>query len=106
MTNILYPVPTGASSLFVHVLEAADVVHRMSTIQTEQVTLDALVSLDEITVGSRNRWQWTGVMNFHVYEHLLADFMRDASQCPSTRNSYISREHPHLAPEILDQVVR
>ena len=37
-----------------HVLETVDVVRRMSTIPTEQVTLDALVSLDEATAGSRN----------------------------------------------------
>ena len=104
--NLLYPVPTGPSSLFVHLLEAPDVLPRMSTIRTEQVKFGALVCVDGATVDFRNRRRWTDVANLNVYEYALAGPMRRASQYPLIHNSYTSRKRPHLAPDILDQVVR
>jgi hypothetical protein len=106
MTNLLYPVPTGASSLFVHVFGVPDAVHGVLTIRTEQMTLDASGSLDDASVGFRDCHQWTDVVNLYVNKHMHVDFMRGASQYSLIHNSCISLEHPHLALEILDQVVR
>lgn len=87
-------------------MEVPDVLRRMSTIRTEQVTLDASVCIDGATVGFRNRRRWSDVANLYVYEPVLVDSMKGASQYPLIHNSCISRERPHLAPEILDQAVR